>query len=166
MENLSNIFGLFSYEDDDLSTDGETTYSELKTSPVYYVGMYKKLVLNHINFNKKVLVFFKQSNEELDIEDIKEAGEYVTYNRAWSYIQNVNVDDAAHIDALKYYSDEYLDTALKLGISYFTQTEEYERCAVIHKILEKSKEFPSKVGGEKSSAYIGGTGVKGKKKDR
>ena len=57
--NLEDIFGLFSHEDDDLSNGGTTTYVDLKNSPVYYIGMYKKLVLNHINFNKKVLTFFR-----------------------------------------------------------------------------------------------------------
>ena len=54
MTNLDNIFGLFSYSDD-LPT-GKTSYEDLKSSPIYYIGMYKKLILNHINFNKKVIV--------------------------------------------------------------------------------------------------------------
>jgi hypothetical protein len=163
MVSIDNIFGLFSHDDDDISRGKTTTYKDLKTSPMYYVGMYKKLVLNHINFNKKVLNFFAKSNDELDINDIKEAGEFVTYNRAWSYIQNVDLEEDAHIIALKYYSDEYLDTALQLGINYFTQIEEYEKCALLYKISQKLKTFKSKVGDEKTSAYIGGTEVKGKK---
>ena len=163
MVSIDNIFGLFSHEDKDLSGEGKTTYEDLKTSPMYYVGMYKKLVLNHINFNKKILNFFAKSSEELDIDDIKEAGEFVTYGRAWSYIQSVDLNEVAHINALKYYTDEYLSTALQLGISYFTQTEEYEKCAFLFKVSQKIKEFESKVGDEKTSAYIGGTEVKGKK---
>lgn len=149
MATLDNIFGLFSHNNDDLSP-GKTTYADLKESPMYYVGMYKKLILNHINFNKKVLSFFKKANEEFNVEDIKEAGEFVTYKRAWSYIQNVDINDTSHIDALKYYSDEYLDTALELGINFFQQEEEYEKCAVLLKILKKAKSFQSKVGADKS----------------
>ncbi len=141
MVSLDNIFGLFSHDDNNLSKDNKTTYEDLKNSPMYYIGMYKKLVLNHINFNKKVLNFFAKSNEELDINDIKEAGEFVTYNRAWGYIKNVDLDEDTHIIALKYYSDEYLDTALQLGINYFTQSEEYERCALLHKLSQKLKTF-------------------------
>tara|TARA_R110000796_G_scaffold153092_1_gene269497 strand:- start:8309 stop:8758 length:450 start_codon:yes stop_codon:yes gene_type:complete len=149
MATLDNIFGLFSHDENDLSTD-RTTYEELKSSPMYYVGMYKKLILNHINFNKKVLSFFKKANEEFDILDIKEAGEFVTYKRAWSFIQNVDIDDVSHIDALKYYSDEYLDTALELGINFFQQEEEYEKCAILLKILKKAKSLQSKVGANNS----------------
>ena len=71
MVSIDNIFGLFSHDDKDLSGEGKTTYKDLKNSPMYYVGMYKKLVLNHINFNKKVLNFFAKSNDELDINDKK-----------------------------------------------------------------------------------------------
>ena len=149
MATLDNIFGLFSHDENDLSTD-RTTYEDLKSSPMYYVGMYKKLILNHINFNKKVLSFFKKANEEFDILDIKEAVDFVTYKRAWSFIQNVDIDDVSHIDALKYYSDEYLDTALELGINFFQQEEEYEKCAILLKILKKAKSLQSKVGANNS----------------
>lgn len=159
MANLDNIFGLFSHDDNDLST-GKTTYMDLKSSPMYYIGMYKKLILNHINFNKKVLSFFKKANEEFNVEDIKEAGEFVTYKRAWGYIQNVDLNDISHIDALKYYSDEYLDTSLELGINFFQQEEEYEKCAVLLKILKKAKSLQSKVGDEKQLQYLGGTGIR------
>jgi hypothetical protein len=35
--------------------DNGTTYMDFKNTPTYWVGMYKKLILNHINFNKKIL---------------------------------------------------------------------------------------------------------------
>ena len=163
MVNLDNIFGLFSHDDNDLSSKGKTSYEELKNSPVYYVGMYKKLILNHINFNKKVLTFFKKTNKELNVDEIKEAGEFVTYNRAWSFIQNIDLNETSHIDAVKYYSDEYLDTSLELGISFFTSQEEYEKCAFLLKILKKIKSLQSKVGDDDYMSYIGGTGIKGKR---
>ena len=146
MVNMENIFGLFSHENGDLSTDGKTSYDDLKISPMYYIGMYKKLILNHINFNKKVLTFFKNSNAGLDIEGIKEAGECVTYGRAWDYIKSVDLNETSHIDALQHYSDEYLSTSLELGINYFQHQEEYEKCAVLLKILNKVKSLLSKVG--------------------
>lgn len=150
MGNLDDIFGLFSHGDNDLSTDNKTTYIDLKSSPVYYVGMYKKLILNHINFNKKVLSFFKKANEEFNIEDIKEAGEFVTYNRAYTYIKKLDVEDEAHIEAIQHYTDEYLDTSLELGINFFQQCEEYEKCAFLLQVLNKSKSLQSKVGSHSS----------------
>lgn len=140
MINLDNIFSLFSSNEelDGVNSEVQIDFSQ---TPIYWIGMYKKLVLNHINFNKKVLKFFQESNQELDVEDIKDAGEFVVYHRAWHYIQNVDIDNKEHIIAIEKYADEYLDTALKLGISFFEQSEEYEKCALLKQILDKSKEF-------------------------
>ena len=140
MINIDNIFELFS-TNEDLDGDNTVVHIDFTKTPIYWIGMYKKLVLNHINFNKKVLKFFKESNQELDIEDMKDAGEFVVYHRAWHYIQNVDIDNKEHIIAIEKYTDEYLDTALKLGISFFEQHEEYEKCALLKKILDKSKDF-------------------------
>jgi len=140
MINLDNIFSLFSSSEelDGVNSEVQIDFSQ---TPIYWIGMYKKLVLNHINFNKKVLKFFKESNQELDVEDMKDAGEFVVYHRAWHYIQNVDIDVEEHVIAIKKYTDEYLDTALKLGISFFEQHEEYEKCALLKRILDKSQEF-------------------------
>ncbi len=138
--NMDNIFGLFT-SNESLDEGGDAVYVNFKNTPVYWVGMYKKLILNHINFNKKIVKFFKEANEELDVSEVKEAGEFVVYNRAWSYIKDIDVDNKDHIDAIEKYCDEYLDIALKLGISFFEQLEEYEKCAFLKHILDKSQKF-------------------------
>ena len=102
--------------------------------------MYKKLILNHIIFNKKILKFFKKSDKDLDLNDVKEAGEYVTYNKAWLYIKKIDLTKKEHLKGIKTYADEHLDTALKLGISFFIETEQYERCAHLKKILNSFSE--------------------------
>ncbi len=135
---LDNIFELFSSNNIDGKDEEIVDFTK---SPTYWVGMYKKLVLNHINFNKKVLKFFKEANKELDIEDVKEAGEFVVYNRAWYYIQNVDINVEEHVLAIENYADEYLDTSLKLGIHFFEEQEEYEKCAHLKHILDKIQEI-------------------------
>jgi hypothetical protein len=137
---LDNIFELFS-SNEDLDGKNELVHIDFTQTPTYWVGMYKKLVLNHINFNKKVLKFFKEANKELEIEDVKEAGEFVVYNRAWYYIQNVDINIEEHVLAIENYADEYLDTSLKLGIHFFEEQEEYEKCAHLKHILDKIQEI-------------------------
>ena len=138
MIDMTNIFGLFVPGEELDGTKTATNLDELKTKPIFHVGMYKKLIINHLNFNTKVLNFFKQSNQEFDMNDIKEAGEYVVYNRAWSYIANVDVKNKGYIDALKHYSDDEFYATLDMGIEFFTQDELYERCAFLLKIKKKS----------------------------
>ena len=140
MVNLDHIFHLFSSNDDLQGIANDKAFVDFKNTPTYWVGMYKKLILNHINFNKKIIKFFQKSNKELDLGDVKEAGEFVTYNRAWSYIKKIDLEKKEHIKGIKVYADEYLDTALKLGISFFIETEQYERCAHLQKILNTLSE--------------------------
>ena len=143
MINIENIFPLFpsDHEDDDVTQYDNAALLGIKESPVYFIGMFKKLVLNHINFNKKVVKFFKESNQELDVDDVAIAGEFVVYNRAWYYIQNVDINVKDHVLAIEKYTDEYLDTALKLGIHFFEESEEYEKCALLKTILDKIEEI-------------------------
>ena len=138
MIDMTNIFGLFIPGEELDGTQTATNLDELKKKPIFHVGMYKKLILNHLNFNTKVLNFFKQSNQEFDVNDIKEAGEYVVYNRAWNYISNVNIKDKGYIDAIKHYSDEQFHATLDMGIDFFQKDELYERCAFLLKIKKKS----------------------------
>ena len=141
MINIENLFHLFPKGDND--DKNHDVYVDFATKPVYKLGMWKKLILNHINFKKKVLLFFKQSNGEFDIEDIKQAGEFVAYNRGWSYIKDISLENDDHIEAIVTYGDEALQTSLELGIKFFQNTEEYEKCAHFLKILKKSQEFES-----------------------
>jgi len=135
---IDNIFELFS--DSEFIKEDKPSVEFSKT-PIYWVGMYKKLILNHISFNKKILKFFEKANQEFDIDDIKEAGEFFVYNRAWDYIKKIDIEKPTHLLALSEYSDEYLDTSLKLGINFYEQQEQYEKCAFLKKLLDKTQEF-------------------------
>tara|TARA_S200002703_G_scaffold157051_2_gene164021 strand:- start:2935 stop:3396 length:462 start_codon:yes stop_codon:yes gene_type:complete len=140
---LDNIFELFS-SSENLEGENDIVHIDFTQTPIYWIGMYKKLVLNHLNFNKKVVKFFKESNYELDVADMENAGEFVVYNRAWHYIQNVDVNVEEHVLAIEKYQDEYLDTALKLGINFFEEQEEYEKCALLKRVLDKTQEILKK----------------------
>ena len=137
---LENIFELFS-SNENLDGENDIVHIDFTKTPIYWIGMYKKLVLNHLNFNRKVVKFFKESNEELDVVDMENAGEFVVYNRAWFYIKNVDINVEEHVLAIEKYQDEYLDTSLKLGIHFFEEQEEYEKCAHLKYILDKIQEI-------------------------
>lgn len=141
MVNADNIFELFSESDDLDGNNDSTTFVDFKETPLYWIGMFKKIILNHNNYNKKVIQFFKKANQELDLDDVREAGESIVYNRAWSYISNVDIDSTLCVKSIEKYTDEYLDVALKLSIHFFEQHEQYEKCALLKKILDKTNTF-------------------------
>tara|TARA_Y100001938_G_C7929450_1_gene348594 strand:- start:249 stop:707 length:459 start_codon:yes stop_codon:yes gene_type:complete len=138
MIDMTNIFGLFVPGEQLDGTSTATSLNELKTKPIYHVGMYKKLIQNHLNFNNRVLKFFHETNQDFDIVDVKAAGEYVVFNRAWSYIVEVDLKNKDYIHAIKHYSDKDFHNTLDLGIEFFIKDELYERCAHLLEIKKKS----------------------------
>jgi hypothetical protein len=66
-----------------------------------------------------------------------DAGEFITYNRAFYWIQDFKFRSKEWKSVLKeYYSNEEFLCSLKLAINYFESTEEYERCAFLKKIQD------------------------------
>ena len=143
----NKIFGLFGGEDEnpkpafDHENDLSYLLEDYKNHPLFWVGMFKKLINNHKNFNKKIISFFSKMDEELDLYDVEQAGEFVVYNRAWFWISKIDIQVSSHQKALLHYSDEHLLTYVKFAISYFEEFEEYEKCAQLVKIQNFLKEF-------------------------
>jgi len=134
MIKLENIFNLFSYEEDLEGIDEKLFKGDITNHPLYLIGMYNKLILNHYKFYNKTLKFFKETNQELDIEDIKNAGEFVLFNRAWIYIEKVSpTNDKEYI---KKYSDKDLKSTLNVGMKYFEKNEQYEKCSHLKNIFD------------------------------
>tara|TARA_B110000503_G_scaffold131998_1_gene207437 strand:+ start:147 stop:572 length:426 start_codon:yes stop_codon:yes gene_type:complete len=137
---VDKIFGLFNNEEPDSLLEKAKMTEVLmnyKDHPLFWVGMFKKLISNHKTFNKEVVSFFsKLEDEELDMYDVEQAGEFITYNRAWFWISKLDTSDRICQDALLYYTDEYLKTYLKFSMSYWEETEEYEKCAHLKKIID------------------------------
>ena len=52
---------------------------------------------------------------------------------------DINIEE--HVLAIENYADEYLDTSLKLGIHFFEEHEEYEKCTHLKHILDKIQEI-------------------------
>ena len=80
MVNIDNIFSLFSSHED-LDGNNTAVHIDFTENPIYWVGMYKKMLTNNIDFNKKLIKIIGRSNEELDVLDIKKAGEHIVFNR-------------------------------------------------------------------------------------
>jgi len=137
---LNKIFGLFDKskkEEEDLSQeDYNKIVKDYHKHPLFWVGMFKKLIYNHHLFHDQILKFFEQLDEGLNQVDIDKAGEFVVFNRAWDYIKKINPEEKKHQEALFHFADNYLKSAIELSINYFQEQEEYEKCAHLKKNLE------------------------------
>ena len=136
---VNKIFNLFNNEEPESLKEKAQQVDILldyKNHPLFWVGMFKKLIHNHDVFNSQILKFFDELDEGLDLVDIDRAGEYVVFTKSWEYIKKVNPDDLQHQEALYHFSDIQLKTALELSLNYFQEHEEYEKCAHLKKNLE------------------------------
>ena len=110
-----------------------------KETPVFWVGMFKKLILNNQNFYKQLLHFLPSEvvNEILSLDD---ASEKVVFARAWYYISKIDLSHEVDRDALKVFGDKELVICFKMAISYYEEKEEYKRCAHLKKIQDYVEE--------------------------
>lgn len=132
------IFSLFDrvHEDTPFTEKAEIAeqLSKVKESPAFKLGMFKKLIFNHLSFNESLINLVKRADEDFDIDDVKNASEYIVYVKAWEFIEEFDLKDIESFNILKKYSSQELLTAFKLSIHFFQKLEEYEKCAHLHKI--------------------------------
>ena len=137
--NIDKIFSLFNEEEFNSlkeKTQAIDVLLDYKNHPLFWVGMFKKLVQNHQVFNDQLLKFFDKLDENLNTTDVDKAGEFIVFSRSWEYIQKVNPDNLVAQEALYRFADIHLKIALELSINYFQEHEEYEKCSHLQKNLE------------------------------
>ncbi len=139
MIDKNKIFQLFV---DGKEIDDDKTKKEIKdfmNGPFAKVGMFVKLIQNHEVFHKKLEKFLKKEQPNYNVESTKEASEFTVYNRAWTYIKNISLDDHDDVNAIINFDNKVFYKALNSAIMFFEQYEEYEKCAHLYKIKEVVK---------------------------
>jgi hypothetical protein len=131
---LDKIFNLFDVINEDIDPIGDEAFAFTDT-PMFHLGMFKKIIWNQKHFETK-MGQFKKLYPESKIFDDKEAGEFVTFTRAYFYINKFDFEHPLAKDSIKLFSDIYTKTACELSLSFFEEKEEYEKCIKIKKVLD------------------------------
>lgn len=145
-----NIFNLF--DDNDDGRDGDADNEEYKAAKelgrhLEIVGdtiefnllMFTKLIQNNIVFNEKLKKFFKDIGKDFDEKATKKASEFTVFNRSWSYLKKVDVDTDEFTQVILEHDLTFVQNSLERALKFFESSEEYEKCAHIHKILKVVK---------------------------
>ena len=134
---INKIFGVFdsNKENDDFPMPKFIKDME-ENHPRYYLGMFSKLINNHLNYQQSLIQMFQVADPKLNIKEIKAAGEGLLYYRAWDYISQFNPEDKYCQGILQKEGTSKLKNALNLSIKYFETQEEYEKCAFLKKLLD------------------------------
>jgi|TARA_B100000073_G_C23421886_1_gene447584 hypothetical protein len=139
MIDKNKIFNLFSNNNDTKDIVEQKPFELNMNDPYTRIGMCVKLIQNHNIFHKKLEKFLKQENPNYNIESTREASEFTVYNRAYSYLSKIDPTSDKHVRVIKSFDPKLIKKSLNILLNYFISTEEYERCAHIHKIQEKFK---------------------------
>ena len=135
--NIDKIFNMFKPE---VKPAPESlVLVDFKDHPYYWVGMFRKIMLNYDVFSKKFISLFREDGSEIDTADIEKAGEHFVYERAWEYISKLNITIPIHLNILIQYKDPVLIKNLNKTLLHFQDSEEYEKCAFILKLIEELK---------------------------
>jgi len=82
---VNKIFNLFNGDEPESLREKAQqvdTLLDYKNHPLFWVGMFKKLIQNHQVFNDQLLQFFDKLDEGLSTVDVDKAGEFLVFNRA------------------------------------------------------------------------------------
>jgi hypothetical protein len=128
---IEKIFDLFDTPDE----PKKQVIRDISEHPAFWLGIFTKIIMNHSNFNAAQLSVFKTAFPNMDINDIRNAGEFIIYTKSYGFLQKLDIERELDLQTLKDNISIELDVALKLALSYFESTEEYEKCAFIMRVL-------------------------------
>ena len=135
---IKGIFGLFGIpeDDDNFKKEIDESLDVFKETPHFKVGMFCKMIKNGSNFTKQLLNFFKTSNDPINMSGVDEVGEVMMYNRAFSWIQECNLEDDNWKLAFHNHKEKNVLECIKKSIKFYEKNEEYENCAFLKKIQD------------------------------
>jgi hypothetical protein len=145
MISKEKIFSLFD------SPNTMDVHEDFMDSPYTKIGMFNKIIINNKIFLQKLKFSLDKAKKVYSEEGINEYTAFVTFNRAFFYINQVDIDNNTHIDALMCYNPELLICNLDQSILYFEKNEEYEKCAHLFKIKDFLIKFEESLASLKDS---------------
>lgn len=135
---LDNFFKFFIPPHEEENSKEDTliaSYSDFYDNPIYKLGMFKKLIINHINFNSKALfsLLGAKGGDSEEAAKIQRFSDMILYNRAYGFLNAIDLNIPENISFVKESFSEELMTSFKMAIKFFEEREEYEKCALIKK---------------------------------
>lgn len=136
---IDKIFNMFEPESKVKPAPEQVVLIDFKDHPYYWVGMFRKIMLNYDMFSKKFISLFREDGSEVDMTDVEKAGEHFVYERAWEYISKLDINIPLHLESLLQFRDPVLVKNLNRTLLHFQDIEEYEKCAFLLKLIKELK---------------------------
>jgi hypothetical protein len=135
---VNKIFNLFDSGSEEDKKE-ENIIIDFQNHPAYWLGMFKKLILNNKLFKVKLLSLYEKIDPGVDVVGLEESGDKLAFERAWYYIDKFDINNDFHKESINLVFDEHLLKTLEDAIFHFQELELYERCSHIKKISDEIK---------------------------
>lgn len=132
----SNIFGLFDSGSEGQSEEKEYNKIEISEHPLILAGMFTRMVLRGEEVNQDIMKFFQEIERKVTAKEQEHFNKFMIYNRALSFLAQMNLEDPLHVEVLLDKTGEDFLQACQMTIEFFTEREEYEKCAFIKKFQD------------------------------
>jgi len=131
-----NIFELFDSGSNRESEEKEIGKIEISDHPLILVGMFTRMVLRGEEVNKDIMRFFQEISREVTVTEQEHFNKFMIYNRALSFLEKINFENTLHVEILLEKTGGDFLQACNMTIQFFTEREEYEKCAFIKKFQD------------------------------
>lgn len=128
------VFGLFQDPEGRLDVEVKEI-SDFSDHPYIFMGMFTRIIFRGDILNDQVLKFFTEINKNLDFVSLEQVNKSLIFNRAYSYLKQLDLQNSFHVDTLLEKVDDTFMKACTLAFDYFLEVEEYEKCSFIKNII-------------------------------
>ena len=128
--NIDKIFDLFAQNN--LVKNEDVTIVNLHKQPLFWVGMFEKIIKNNNTIKNKISKFLFVNN--YNIKELNELGDHIIFSRAYMFIKNIDLNNPEHQEVIIARDKHDLLLVISLAMNYFLAQEEYEKCAFLKKI--------------------------------
>ena len=128
------VFGLFQ-DPEDRSESKVKEISDFSEHPYIYMGMFTRIIFRGDVLNDQVLKFFTEINRDIDKTNLEQVNKNLIFNRAYSYLKQLNLENSFHVDTLLDKGDVTFLQACTVALDHFLELEEYEKCSFLKNII-------------------------------
>ena len=136
MINASNIFSLFN--EDTVQPTSNTGFTDFREHPFVLMKLFARMIHRGDIVNKQ-LIQQQTRQKKVDTEELENLNRYLIYEKAFEYLENINLEVPEHAECIVEQSDVEFTAACEKALEYYEGIEFYERCAAIKDILDFSK---------------------------
>jgi len=129
------VFGLFQ-DPEDKSEGKVKEIVDFSDHPYIFMGMFTRIIFRGDILNDQVIRFFTEIDRDLDKVNLEQLNKNLIFNRAYSYLKQLDLQNSFHVDTLLEKADDNFLQASTLALDHFLELEEYEKCSFIKNIID------------------------------